>query len=123
MLGSKTNRITLYVSAFLVIALVLFAILRDRSNQITLEEAYEILGGTSVEHVVATKDYVYLKTNEEIYKIASSQVTPKMFSNHKVEVGNETNFLLYFLYIILILGVGSLLWFKPKFIQPCYCTK
>jgi len=39
MLGSKSNRITLYVSAFLVIALVLFAILRDTSNQITLEEA------------------------------------------------------------------------------------
>ena len=116
MLGSKSNRITLYVSAFLVIALVLFAILRDTSNQITLEEANRILAGTSVEHVVATKDYVYLKTNEDVYKIASSQVTPKMFINYKVEVGGETNFLVYLLYIILFLGIGSFVfrWWQNK---------
>lgn len=116
MLGSKSNRITLYVSAFLVIALVLFAILRDTSNQITLEEANKILAGTLVKHVVATKDYVYLKTNEDVYKIASSQVTPAMFINYKVEVGGETNFLVYLLYIILFLGIGSFAfrWWQNK---------
>jgi len=43
MLESKTNRVVLYVSAFLVVVLVLFALLRDNADPITLKEATKIL--------------------------------------------------------------------------------
>lgn len=109
MLSSNTNRIALYISAFIIISLVIFAIVRDNSEAVTLSQAKVMLDNHSVDKVVVTKEYVYLKTKEEVYKIASSQVTPKMFIEYKVEVGSESNIVLYILFTVLFFGLGSLL--------------
>jgi len=106
---SKTNRIILVLSAFIIIALVLFALLRDNADSITLTEAKTLLQNKGVTKVIATRDYIYLKTKTGYYKIASSQVTPRMFVDYKVEVGNESNMIIYILSFILLLGIGSLL--------------
>ncbi len=108
MQNSKTNRIALYASAFLVVILVLFAILRDNAEPITLKKATALLDDHSVTKVVATKEYVYLKTETEFYKIASSQVTPKMFVDYKVEISSGTGILIYLLFIVLFLAIGTL---------------
>lgn len=109
MLNSRTNRIALYLSAFVIISLIIFAIVRDNSESITLNDAAVMLENHSVTKVVVSKEYVYLKTKDEVYKIASSQVTPKMFVDYKVEVGNESNIIIYILFLVLFLGLGSLL--------------
>ncbi len=116
MLSSKNNRVALYISAFFVFALVLFAILRDNSEDITLSEATSLLHGNEVVKVIATKKHMYLKTNNEMYKIASSQVTPRMFINHKVEVDSGSNVVVYILIFIILAGIGSLLfrWFQKR---------
>ncbi|MEA1982248.1 MAG: ATP-dependent metallopeptidase FtsH/Yme1/Tma family protein [Campylobacterota bacterium] len=106
--ASKTNRIALYLSAFIIVLLVLFAILRDNSKAVTLAEATTMLNEKSIEKVVVSKEYVYLKTSHGVFKVASSQVTPKMFIDYKVEVGNESNILLYILFIVLFLGLSTL---------------
>ena len=108
MQNSKTNRIAIYVSAFFVIILVLFAILRDNADQITLREATQILENHSVKSVVATEEYIYLKTQDNVYKIASSQVSPKMFLDYKVEIKNGSSVLVYLLFAVLFLGLGTL---------------
>ncbi|MBU0721708.1 ATP-dependent metallopeptidase FtsH/Yme1/Tma family protein [bacterium] len=108
MLNSKTNRIALFASAFFIIALVLFAILRDNAEEITLRDAMKILENHTVENVIVSKENVYLKTKNDFYKIASSQVTPKMFIDYKVEVDSGSNILIYFLFIVLFLGLGTL---------------
>ena len=66
--------------------------------------------------VVVSKKYVYLRTDKEFYKIASSQVTPGMFVDYKVEVGSESNILLYILFSVIFLGIVSLFarWFQKK---------
>ncbi|MFA5462242.1 MAG: AAA family ATPase [Sulfurimonas sp.] len=116
MVGSKTNRIVLYVSASLVIILILFAMLRDNAESITLKDAIKILDDKSVKSVIASQDYIYLKTDKEIYKIASSQVTPKMFSNYQVSIKNSSNIVVYFLFLVLFLGLAALLyrWFQKN---------
>jgi ATP-dependent metalloprotease FtsH len=116
MLNSKINRLLLYVSSFIIIALVLFAILRDNASEITLRNAQLILDNHTVKNVAITKDYVYLKTDNEFYKIASSQVTPKMFVDYKVEVDSGSSMLVYILFIILFLGLGSLFirWWQKR---------
>ncbi|MFT5662322.1 MAG: cell division protease FtsH, partial [Sulfurimonas sp.] len=116
MLNSSTNKIALYISAFVVVALVLFAILRDNSTHISLSEADRILSGNDIVSIVATKKYIFIKTNEGVFKIASSQVSPKMFRDHNVEVGNSANIVVYILFFILLLGIGSLLfrWWQNK---------
>ncbi|MEA1892100.1 MAG: ATP-dependent metallopeptidase FtsH/Yme1/Tma family protein [Campylobacterota bacterium] len=116
MLNTKTNRIILFVSAFFIIALMLFALLRNNATDITLNEARKILNNHTVKKVTVTKDYVYLKTQNDFYKIASSQVTPKMFLNYKVHVDARSSILVYILIGILFLGVGSLMlrWWQKR---------
>lgn len=118
--NSKTNRVLLYVSAFIIVALVLFAILRDNASDITLYDAQKILDNHSVKSVTVTKDYVYLKTEHDFYKIASSQVTPKMFLNYKVEVESGSSVIVYILFGVLFLGLGTLLlrWWQKR--SPIY---
>jgi len=113
---SKTNRVVLYASAILIIILVLFAILRDNADEISLKKAKEILDNRSVKSVVASADYMYLKTEKDLYKIASSQVKPEMFLEYKVEVKSGLNIVAYFLFLLLILGLGALgfRWFKKN---------
>lgn len=107
MLRSKFNNIAIYVSAFIIIALILFALLRDTSDAITLRDAEKLLETHNVTKVIATKEYVYLKTDKALYKIASSQVSPKMFVDYEVEIENGQSPLIYVLLLILVLGVGS----------------
>jgi len=113
---SKSTRIALYASAFLVIALVLFAILRDNASPVTLKYANNLLENQSVTNVIISKKYVYLKTKDDVYKIASSQVSPKMFIDYKVEVQSGSNVLVYLLIFVLVLGLGSLVfrWIQKR---------
>lgn len=108
MLNSKNNRVLLYLSAFVVVALILFAMLRDTADEITLRDASKILDNHTVSNVVVTKEYVYLKTKDNFYKIASSQVTPKMFVDYKVEVKSGYSIVVYLLFGVLFLGLGTL---------------
>lgn len=113
---SKSNRVALYASAFVVIVLVLFAMLRDNSDSITLGDAKAILQDKSVKSVISSKDYIYLKTDSDLYKIASSQVTPEMFIDYKVEVKSGPNIIIYLLFLVLFFGLGSLFfrWYQKK---------
>jgi len=116
MLNSKTNRIALIASAFVVVLLIFFAVLRDNAKPITLKYAQNILSNHSVKSVTVTKKYIYLKTDKHFYKIASSQVSPKMFIDYKVEIDTESRVIVYILSIILILGFGTLIlrWWQKK---------
>ena len=115
---SKKNKIAIYISAFIIIILILFALLRDNADTITLTQAKELLNSKSVQKVIATKTYIYLKTEDGYYKISLSQVSPDMFKNYKIAVDNESSILIYLLIFILIAGIGSLLyraWQKKPF--------
>jgi len=106
---SKSNRIALVVSAFIIVILVLFAMLRDNADAITLTQAKQLLEQKSVKKVIVSHEYVYLKTKKGLYKIASSQVSPKMFVDYKVEVAGKSNVVIYILFTVLFLGIGSIL--------------
>ena len=104
---NRSNKITLYISAFIVIVLVLFAVLRDNSDAITLKNANKILKNHSVDKVIISKEFVYLKTNKGVYKIALSQVSPRMFEDYKVEVQSSSSIVLYLFFFVLVIGAGS----------------
>ncbi|MDQ1264637.1 MAG: cell division protease FtsH [Campylobacterota bacterium] len=111
MLDSKTNRVILFVSASLVVILILFAIFRDNADEITLKEATEILQNKSVKSVVASKEYIYLKTDKNLFKIASTQVTPQMFSDYKVTVKSGISPIFYFLFLLFFL-IAAIFFYK-----------
>ena len=116
MLSSKSNRMALYLSAFFVVVLVLFAILRDNAKQVSLNEANQILRSKSIESVVSTDKYIYMKTKTKVYKITSSQVNSDMFSDYIVEDGGGGNWIIYLLFLVLLLGIGSLIfrWWQKR---------
>jgi ATP-dependent metalloprotease FtsH len=66
--------------------------------------------------VVASKDFIYLKTDKEVYKIASSQLSPKMLANYEVKVKSSSNIVLYILFFVLFVGLGTLAfrWFQKN---------
>ncbi|WP_310441428.1 ATP-dependent metallopeptidase FtsH/Yme1/Tma family protein [Sulfurimonas sp.] len=109
MLESKSNRVAIYASAFLIVILVLFAILRDNAELITLKEATTILKNNSVKSVVSSKDFTYLQTDKDVYKIASSQVTPNMFVDYEVKVKSSSSIIVYILFFVLFAGLGTLM--------------
>jgi len=114
---SKSNRIAIYLSAFIIIILILFAALRDNADTITLAQADALLQDKNVDKVIVSKEYVYLKTQNGLFKIPSSQVTPRMFVDYKVEISNESNIVIYILFMILFLGIGSFIfkfWYKKE---------
>jgi ATP-dependent metalloprotease FtsH len=109
MLNSKTNRIILIVSAFFVIALVMYALLRDTADLATFNEVKTMLESKQVEKVTATEDYIYLQTPHGKFKIATSETTPALFVNHKVKVGSGSSVIIVLLVLVLLLGIGSML--------------
>ncbi len=116
MAAYKSNRVVLFTSAALVVILVLFAVLRDNADSITLGNAKIILQNNSVVSVISSDEYIYLKTDKEVYKIASSQVDPQMFLNYKVEVKSGSSIVVYLLYMVLLLGIGSVAfrWYQKQ---------
>ena len=62
--SSKLNRIAIYVSATLIILLVIFALLRNRADDVTLHQANVMLKNHTVKKVLVSKEYVYLKTDD-----------------------------------------------------------
>jgi len=109
MFKSKYNNIIIYTSAFIVIILIAFAFLRNNAHSITLNQAKQLVKKHQISKVIATRQYTYLDTSHGYYKIASSQVTPKLFENYQVHIQNDKDPLLYILIVVLILGIGSLL--------------
>lgn len=117
MFNSKKNRLVLYVSAFFVVALILFALLRDSSQSISLQEMRTLIASKLVEKAVVANDsiYIYAKKNH-VYKIPRSQITPEMLRNVKVEVSNSSQIIIVLLLLVLFLGLGSLLyrWWQKR---------
>lgn len=117
MFNSKKTRLTLYISAFIVIALILFASLRESATLIPLHKAKELLRNNEVTKVIASKEFVYLKTKNGFYRIAHSQVKPSMFDDVKVEIESSSNIVNIVLITILALGLGSLgfRWYQKRY--------
>ena len=107
--SSKLNRILLVVSAIFIILLVLFALFRDTSENITLDDAKEMLKNHEVDEVVATQKYIFLKQGDKIYKIPFALTTPAMFEDYKVKVDTTASVLWYIFIVIVVISIGSIL--------------
>jgi ATP-dependent metalloprotease FtsH len=117
MFNSKKNRFILYASAFIVIALILFAILRDNSQPASLQEVRALISSKMLEKAVIANNYLYLYSIDgDIYKIAHSQVTPEMMKDIKIEVSHSSQVIIVLLLLVLFLGIGSLLyrWWQKR---------
>ena len=108
MLNSKLNRVVLIVSALLIIALVAYALLRDRSVLASLNDVKSMVKNNQIENVISSEEYTYLKTQQGLYKISTAQITPKLFADFKVETANGSYIIWLLLALVIVLGIGSI---------------
>ncbi len=118
---SKFNRLLVVISAVFIVLLVLFALFRDTSVSISLQKAQQLLQSHKVNEVLASKEYIYLKTDEGIYKIPQKLVTPAMLANYSVKVDTSSNIVLDILLFVLVIGGASIIfrwWQKQQEQEP-----
>lgn len=108
------NNILLIFSAVIIVLLFLFAIFRDNARLITLNEAKELLASKSIQKVVTTESFTYLKSAEQDYKIPTSQIRPELFNNQRVEIEKNSNITIK---VILLLFFLALITFIVKFFR------
>ncbi len=117
---SKLNRILIVASAVFIVLLVLFALLRDSSEEITLAKANELLRSHQVQEVILSDEYAYLKTKNALYKLPRSLSTPAMFAHQKVRLDSSANIVVSIVLFVLLIGAASIAfrWWQKQRNKP-----
>ena len=110
MLNSKTNRWVLYFSAGVLLGLFLFAILRDSSKPITLDDSLALFEKGLIQRAVLADEKVYLITSRETYRIPTVLIDKQMFSKVPVETGSGNYAVQILMVLTLILIVGGVVY-------------
>jgi len=109
MFDSKKNRIILAVSAAAILALVAFALLRDTSQAASLQKVAELVKSGAIKQIVQREDTFYIKTDDALYSIPVTQVSPRLFKNQQIKVDKDSSYLLGIVLILGALGLFSYL--------------
>ncbi len=105
---SKLSRTLGVASAVIIVLLVLFAALRDTSEDISLAKANDLLRSHQVKEVVTSTEYIYLKTDDALYKIPTSLTTPAMFVDYKVRVDSSSDIIFTITVLVVLVGIASI---------------
>ncbi|MDP1784286.1 MAG: AAA family ATPase [Sulfuricurvum sp.] len=109
------NQLILLVSGGIILLLLMYALLRDSSDTVSLAEATQLIGAGTVDHAVMDGEYTYLSTRDYgVVKIHSSQLSRELMSQMKIE-SKKTYGWIFFL--VIFGGIaGALGWvYKSRF--------
>ncbi|MDX1295769.1 MAG: AAA family ATPase [Sulfurimonadaceae bacterium] len=115
MWNSRQNRIVLYASAFILIGLFIYAFSRDTSTLVSLDKATHLVETNQVQKVLVSEEYIYLKTSGNTFKVAASQLDPKLIAGYPVKAATGSNALTLLLTLFIVFVIGALtfwLWLK-----------
>ncbi|MCL4432171.1 MAG: AAA family ATPase [Epsilonproteobacteria bacterium] len=109
------NQLILLVSGGIILILLVYALLRDTTDTVSLAEASHLIGAGTVDHAVIDGEYVYLSTRDYgVVKIQSAQLSQELVSQLKIEDKKSYGWIVF----ILIVGgiIGALGWvYKGRF--------
>lgn len=105
------NQLILLASGGIVLLLLLYALLRDGADTVTLAKAKGLIESQQVEKAFIDGDYTYLATKEEgVVKIASSQLPASLTAHVVIESKGGNGWGWFFLFFALIGGAGYWAW-------------
>jgi ATP-dependent metalloprotease FtsH len=105
------NQLILVISGGIVLLLLLFALLRDSGDTITLSEATKLIENNQIEKAFSDEGYTYFATKENgVVKIASSQLPSELTAHLIIEPKGGNGWLWFFLFFALIGGTGFWAW-------------
>jgi ATP-dependent metalloprotease FtsH len=109
------NQLILLVSGGIIVLLLMYALLRDGSDTVSLAEATHIIEAGTVDHAVMDGDYAYLSTRDYgVVKIQSAQLPRELVAQLKIEHKSSYGWIVF----ILIIGgiIGALGWvYRSRF--------
>jgi ATP-dependent metalloprotease FtsH len=105
------NQLILAVSGGIVILLLLFALLRDSGDAVTLDQATKLIENNQIEKAFSEGEYTYFATKENgVVKIASSQLPSALTSHLVIEPKGGSGWGWFFAFFALIGGAGYWAW-------------
>ena len=105
------NQLILILSGGIVLLLLLFALLREGGDTITLSEATKLIENNQVEKAFSDDGYTYFTTKESgVVKIASSQLPSELTANLLIEPKGGNGWIWFFFFFALIAGAGFWAW-------------
>lgn len=105
------NQLILAVSGGIVIVLLLFALLRDSADAVTLGQATKLIENNQIEKAFSEGEYTYFVTKENgIVKIPSSQLPRELTANLVIESKGGSGWGWFFAFFVLIGGAGYWAW-------------
>ncbi|MBN2869549.1 MAG: AAA family ATPase [Campylobacterales bacterium] len=105
------NQLILLASGGIVLVLLLYALLRDSADTVSLEQAKELIESQQVEKAFVDGDYTYFATQDDgVVKIASSQLPPQLTAHIIVESKGGNGWGWFFFFFALIGGAGYWAW-------------
>jgi len=120
MFDSKKNRIILIASAAIILLLVTFALLRDTSQVMSLQQLESLVKEKKIEQIVQSDGYYYVKTPNVLYRITMTQVSPELIQAYSIERERGGSYILTIILILIILGLlsyGGRYWMKQISIE------
>lgn len=105
------NQMILLISGGIILLLLLYALLRDGADTVTLEEASRLIEGQQIEKAYNDDGYTYFATKEDgVVKIASSQLPADLTSHLVIEPKGGSGWGWFLFFVALIGGVGYWAW-------------
>lgn len=105
------NQMILLISGGIILLLLLYALLRDGADTVTLEEASRLIEGQQIEKAYSDDGYTYFATKEDgVVKIASSQLPADLTSHLVIEPKGGSGWGWFLFFVALIGGVGYWAW-------------
>jgi len=105
------NQLILLASGAIILLLLLYALLRDGTETVSLDKASQLIESNQIEKVFVDNGYTYLSTKGEgVVKIASSQLPSELTAHLKIETKSGSGWGWFFLFLIVIGGAGYWAW-------------
>lgn len=104
-LNFNRNQLIVVISGGVLVLLLLYALLRDSSELVSLDDATRIIQSNQIEKAVVDGGYLYLFTqNDGVVKIPSSQCPAELTSHLKIEEKKSNGWLWLLSIITIVLG-------------------
>ncbi|MGA9046550.1 AAA family ATPase [Sulfuricurvum sp.] len=105
------NQLILIVSGGIVLLLLLFALLRDSGDTVTLDEATKLIQNNQIEKAFSDDGYTYFATKDNgVVKISSSQLPAELTAHLVIEPKGGNGWIWFFFFFALIAGAGYWAW-------------
>jgi len=117
MRGADKTKWIIAASAAMIIALILFAVLRDTAKPVSASALQSLFDNGSIEEVVEKKRLYLVKTPQGSFSIIKSQVPYGLFDAIAVKPEEGSGIVIALLFIIVLAGASSLLlryWMKHR---------